>query len=137
MPAAAKIFLSTVSDEFRAYRDQLRSDLTRPNVDVKVQEDFRDQGRGALDALDVYIAGCDAVVHLAGDMTGSPESRRSAPCAPNIPVSPIGCRRSAKRCAAGRNLLYAMGSLACALSWQAPVHCQSGRQRGARPEISG
>jgi hypothetical protein len=44
MSASAKIFLSTVSDEFRAYRDQLRSDLTRPNVEVKVQEDFKDQG---------------------------------------------------------------------------------------------
>ena len=71
MSASAKIFLSTVSDEFRAYRDQLRSDLTRPNVEVKVQEDFKDQGRGTLDKLDVYIADCDAVVHLAGDMTGS------------------------------------------------------------------
>jgi hypothetical protein len=71
MSASAKIFLSTVSDEFGAYRDRLRSDLTRPNVDVKVQEDFKDQGRGTLDALNVYIAGCDAVVHLAGDMTGS------------------------------------------------------------------
>jgi hypothetical protein len=30
------VFLSTVSDEFRAYRDQLRSDLTRHNVEVKV-----------------------------------------------------------------------------------------------------
>jgi hypothetical protein len=68
---SAKIFLSTVSDEFRVYRDQLRSDLTRPNVEVKVQEDFKDQGRGTLDELDVYIAGCDAVVHLAGHMTGS------------------------------------------------------------------
>jgi hypothetical protein len=37
-----RIFLSTVSDEFRAYRDQLRHDLTRPNVEVKVQEDFKD-----------------------------------------------------------------------------------------------
>ena len=74
MAAAAKIFLSTVSNEFRPYRDQLRSDLTRPNVEVKVQEDFKDQGRGALDAFDVYIAGCDAVVHLAGDMTGSAPS---------------------------------------------------------------
>jgi Domain of unknown function (DUF4062) len=68
---SAQIFLSTVSDEFRAYRDQLRSDLTRPNVEVKVQEDFKDLGRGTLDELDVYIAGCDAVVHLVGDMTGS------------------------------------------------------------------
>jgi hypothetical protein len=71
MSASAKIFLSTVSDEFRAYRDQLRSDLTRPNVEVKVQEDFKDQRGGTLDELDVYIAGCDAVIHLVGDMTGS------------------------------------------------------------------
>jgi hypothetical protein len=41
---SVRIFLSTVSDEFRAYRDQLRRDLTRPNVEVKVQEDFKDQG---------------------------------------------------------------------------------------------
>src|SRR5271165_1352062 len=68
---SAKIFLSTVSDEFRAYRDQLRSDLTRHNVEVKVQEDFKDLGGDTLDKLDVYIAHCDAVVHLAGDMTGS------------------------------------------------------------------
>jgi hypothetical protein len=34
-----KIFLSTVSDEFLLYRDQLRGDLTRHNVEVKVQED--------------------------------------------------------------------------------------------------
>src|SRR5208337_2588143 len=68
---SAKIFLSTVSDEFRPYRDQLRADLTRHNVEVKVQEDFKDLGGDTLDKLDVYIAHCDAVVHLAGDMTGS------------------------------------------------------------------
>ena len=38
---SVKIFLSAVSDEFRAYRDQLRGDLTRPNVEVKVREDFK------------------------------------------------------------------------------------------------
>ena len=68
---SVKIFLSTVSDEFRAYREQLRSDLTRHNVEVKVQEDFKDLGGDTLDKLDVYIAECDAVVHLAGDMTGA------------------------------------------------------------------
>jgi Domain of unknown function (DUF4062) len=68
---SAKIFLSTVSDEFRAYRDLLRSDLTRHNVEVKVQEDFKDLGGDTLDKLDAYIAHCDAVVHLAGDMAGS------------------------------------------------------------------
>jgi hypothetical protein len=32
-----RLFLSTVSDEFRANRDQLRGDLTRHNVEVKVR----------------------------------------------------------------------------------------------------
>jgi hypothetical protein len=53
MPASLKVFLSTVSDEFRAYRDQLRADLTRHNVEVKVQEDFKDLGGDTLDKLDV------------------------------------------------------------------------------------
>jgi tetratricopeptide (TPR) repeat protein len=65
------VFLSTVSDEFRTYRDQLCHDLTRHNVAVKVQEDFKGLGGDTLDKLDVYIAHCDAVVHLMGEMTGS------------------------------------------------------------------
>jgi hypothetical protein len=68
---SVKILLSAVSDEFRAYRDQLRGDLTRHNVEVKVQEDFKDFGVVTLDKLDLYIANCDAVVHLVGDMTGA------------------------------------------------------------------
>src|SRR5277367_6840592 len=68
---SVRVFLSTVSDEFRAYRDQLRADLTRHNVEVKVQEDFKDLGGDTLDKLDAYIIHCDAVVHLIGDMTGS------------------------------------------------------------------
>jgi len=46
-------------------------DLTRHNGEVKVQEDFKDLGSVTLDKLDVYIAACDAVVHLVGDMTGA------------------------------------------------------------------
>ena len=38
---SAKIFLSTVSDEFSVYRERLRGDLTRHNVEVKVQEGFK------------------------------------------------------------------------------------------------
>jgi hypothetical protein len=75
-----RIFLSAVSDEFRDYRDQLRRDLTRHNVEVKVQEDFKDLGTVTLDKLDVYIKNCDGVVHLVGDMTGAaakPESTNS------------------------------------------------------------
>jgi hypothetical protein len=65
------LFLSTVTDEFRSYRDELRRLLKRPNVDIHVQEDFIPTGTETLDKLDSYIANCDAVIHLAGDMTGA------------------------------------------------------------------
>jgi hypothetical protein len=66
-----KLFLSCVSDEFGAYRDELRRKLTRPNVDLKIQEDFRALGGDTLSMLEEYIEHCDAVVHFAGDITGS------------------------------------------------------------------
>src|SRR5262245_41015547 len=66
-----KIFLSAVSDEFADYRNQLRGDLTRHNVEVKIQEDFKNYGNLTLEKLDLYISNCDAVIHLVGDMTGS------------------------------------------------------------------
>jgi hypothetical protein len=44
MPASVRIFLSAVSNEFAEYREQLRHDLTRHDVDVKIQEDFKDYG---------------------------------------------------------------------------------------------
>jgi hypothetical protein len=68
---SVKIFISCVTDEFRAYRDQLRTDLTRHNVEVKVQEDFKDHGVPTVVNDDVYISNCDAVIHLVGDMTGA------------------------------------------------------------------
>jgi hypothetical protein len=43
---------------------------------VKVQEDFKDLGGDTLDKLDVYIGHCDAVVHLAGSMTGADPGER-------------------------------------------------------------
>jgi TolB-like protein len=66
-----RLFLSAVTDEFRSYRDALRGKLTRPNVTVQVQEDFIAAGEDTLAKLDHYIANCDAVIHLAGDMTGA------------------------------------------------------------------
>src|SRR5215813_12872067 len=66
-----ELFLSAVSDEFRTYRDFLRQALKRPNVDIHVQEDFIATGTETLDKLDSYIARCNAVIHIAGDMTGS------------------------------------------------------------------
>jgi tetratricopeptide (TPR) repeat protein len=73
---AISVFLSTVSDEFLAYRNLLVHDLTRPNVAVKVQEDFKDLGGDTLDKLDVYITHCDAVVHLVGHMCGATAHER-------------------------------------------------------------
>lgn len=70
MPAV-QIFLSTVSAEFQSYREALRRDLDRPNVTVKIQEDFIASGSATLDKLDDYIRQCDAVIHLVGDMTGA------------------------------------------------------------------
>jgi len=69
--ARVQLFLSTVSAEFLSYRDRLRHLLTRPNVEVKVQEDFIVTGNETLEMLDTYIQGCDGVIHLVGDMTGA------------------------------------------------------------------
>jgi len=66
-----KIFLSAVSAEFASYRNVLRHYLERPNVSVKIQEDFIATGTETLDMLDEYIQKCDAVIHLVGDMTGA------------------------------------------------------------------
>jgi tetratricopeptide (TPR) repeat protein len=68
---SVSLFLSTVTAEFRSYRDALRSKLQRPNVTVQVQEDFIPTGTETLDKLDLYIKDCDAVIHLLGDRTGA------------------------------------------------------------------
>src|ERR1051326_1044922 len=70
--ANVRIFLSTVTKEFKTYRDELRAHLARPNVSVHVQEDFIATGTETLDKLDDYSRECEAVLHLAGDMTGAP-----------------------------------------------------------------
>ena len=69
--ARVQLFLSTVSAEFLNYRERLRHLLTRPDVEVKVQEDFIVTGNETLEMLDTYIQGCDGVIHLVGDMTGA------------------------------------------------------------------
>jgi tetratricopeptide (TPR) repeat protein len=69
--ASVQLFLSTVSAEFLSYRKRLRHLLTRPDVEVKVQEDFIVTGDETLEMLDRYIQGCDGVIHLVGDMTGA------------------------------------------------------------------
>lgn len=66
-----QLFISCVSNEFRSYREALRKGLTRHNVTIQVQEDFIACGVPTLDKLNTYVAGCDAVIHLIGDMTGA------------------------------------------------------------------
>ncbi len=68
---AVQLFLSCVSNEFGAEREALRRALTRPNVEVKIQEDFKALGGDTLAKLEDYIRQCQAVVHLVGDMAGS------------------------------------------------------------------
>jgi Domain of unknown function (DUF4062) len=69
--ADVKLFLSCVSDEFGDYRDALRRALTRPNVEIKIQEDFQNLGGDTLAMLEEYVANCDVVIHFIGDMAGS------------------------------------------------------------------
>jgi hypothetical protein len=69
--ARVQLFLSTVTAEFLSYLERLRHQLSRPDVEVKVQEDFIVTGDGTLEMLDAYIQGCDGVIHLVGDMTGA------------------------------------------------------------------
>lgn len=66
-----RLFISAVSKEFLSYRDALRKALQRHNVTAHIQEDFIAGGLPTLDKLDLYIRDCDAVIHLAGDMTGA------------------------------------------------------------------
>jgi hypothetical protein len=69
--ADVKLLLSCVSDEFGDDRNTLRRALTRPNVEIKIQEDFQNLGGDTLAMLEVYIESCDVVVHFAGEMAGS------------------------------------------------------------------
>src|SRR5579862_6601647 len=67
-----QLFISAVTNEFGSYRQALAADLNRPGVHVETQEAFIAHGVATLLMLDDYIARCDAVIHIAGDQTGSP-----------------------------------------------------------------
>jgi tetratricopeptide (TPR) repeat protein len=68
--ATMKIFISTVSSQFKACRDALRSDLSAVGAEVVVQEDFQQHGSSLLEKLEAYIASCDRVIALVGDGYG-------------------------------------------------------------------
>ena len=69
--ADVKLFLSCVSNEFGAWREALRHELTSLNLDVAIQEDFGSLGVDTLSKLDAYIRNCDAVIHLTGAKAGA------------------------------------------------------------------
>jgi hypothetical protein len=75
--ARIQLFLSTVSAEFKGYREVLRHNLNLPDVTIQIQEDFIAGGVPTLDKLDLYIRECDAVIHLVGDGVGSLAKPRS------------------------------------------------------------
>ena len=74
---SVRLFLSCVSDEFAVYRDALRHALTGSDVEVKIQEDFKNSGGDTLKMLEDYIGRCQAVVHFLGDMKGSAPAKVS------------------------------------------------------------
>ncbi len=65
------LFISAVSDEFKSFREELHKYLSRPGVRVEEQQGFIRNGFPILTELNDYVAKCDAVIHLAGDRTGS------------------------------------------------------------------
>jgi tetratricopeptide (TPR) repeat protein len=75
--AHIQLFFSTVSAEFKGYRELLRHNLNLPDVKIQIQEDFIAGGIPTLDKLDLYIRECDAVIHLVGDGLGSLAKPRS------------------------------------------------------------
>ena len=48
-----------------------RHALTRPSVEIKIQEDFHALGGDTLAMLETYVEGCNVVIHFIGDMAGS------------------------------------------------------------------
>ena len=74
MAESVRLFLSCVSGEFGAYRDELRRRLNSRKVETKIQEDFERAGGGTLKLLEDYVATCEVVIHFVGDMTGGKPS---------------------------------------------------------------
>ena len=80
-----RVFISCVSDEFEkpearfpGFRSSLRKYLTAADCEVKVQEDFRQEGQILTVAkLDGYIRNCAAVIHLVGAKPGAMADARA------------------------------------------------------------
>lgn len=66
-----RIFLSAATAEFGDFRPELEQHLTSRGRTVVIQEGFVAWSQPTLDMLDRYIADCDVVVHLIGDLPGA------------------------------------------------------------------
>ncbi len=78
-----KIFISAVSSEFKACRNEIASDLRAAGATVHVQEDFANKPGTLLQLLENYIAECDRVILLIGNAYGAePVSAEIPPGAP-------------------------------------------------------
>ena len=72
-----QILLSAASAEFETYRGALEGHLTAHGRSVVIQEGFVASGTPTLDKLARYVAECDVVVHLIGDLAGAMARDRS------------------------------------------------------------
>jgi hypothetical protein len=83
-----RVFLSAVSSEFGKARSSLGSDLRARGLEVKVQEDFRQEADAdtLLRKLHNYIRDCSAIVCILGKRSGSfPTETEAAPFADMLP----------------------------------------------------
>jgi molybdopterin biosynthesis enzyme len=79
MPGKLKVFISTVSSQFKECRDALASDLRAIGCEVKVQEDFQ-QGPDTLIAqIESYVDQCDRVIAVVGTAYGCEATQRAIP----------------------------------------------------------
>lgn len=89
MPKRFKVFLSAVTSECGEARSYVAAKLRARGLDVRVQEDFR-QEPGAdttLRKLHDYVKDCDAVVAIMGARSGFfPPPAAAAPFATMLPT---------------------------------------------------
>ena len=119
-----------------------RHALTRPSVEIKIQEDFHALGGDTLAMLETYVEGCDVVIHFIGDMAGSAPRANS--------VDDLLKRRPELAARLGDKGLAreALGALTYT-QWEAcarrrlrperrqkePRHCRASRGRAGRREL--
>src|SRR5277367_2744400 len=83
-----KVFLSAVTSECGEARRLVASDLRSRGLEVRVQEDFRQEPKPdtTLSKLHDYVRDCDAVVAIMGDRSGSfPPAAAAAPFREMLP----------------------------------------------------